>query len=182
MRSIYSKMRSCGKNGSFIIRQQYQMITSWANYTRASQSACIRRQIACVQWNKTQHVLHCQIHVLLLARWQPRSDTLLKTCLVVRQIAASKCDIAKDVSCCSPDCSLEVLHCKRRVLWFVRWQARSIALPNTSLLFARWHPRTVTLQKCVILFARWPRSVRLPKTCLVVRQMAASKSERFRTS
>ena len=81
--------------------------------------------------------------------------TLSNTCLVVRQMAASKCNIADDVSCCSPDGSLEVIHCQIRVLLFARWQPRSLTLlktchccsPNGSL-------EMLHCQRRLLLFAR----------------------------
>ena len=162
MRSNLSKMRSCGKSVSAIIRRQYRWITSCAIYTRASASS----------GTHTHHVLHCQIRVLLFARWKPQSITLTNTCLIVRQMAASKCYIVKYVFCCSPDESLEVLHWQTRVLLFARWQPRSVTLPNACpvvrqmlaskcyivtrrlLLFARWHPQSDAVQKRVLLFDR----------------------------
>ena len=114
MRSNSSKMRSWGKNGSAIIRRQYQWITSCAIYTWASLSSSYdARWPAFVQWNK-----------------QSPCDTLPNTCLVVHQMASSKCYIAKEVSCCSPDGSLEVLHCQWRVLLFASWQPGSVTLPR----------------------------------------------------
>ena len=113
MRSNHSKMRSCGKSVSAIIRRQYRWLTSCAIYTRAS---AYNARWPASSGTNTHHVLHCQIRVLLFARWQPRSVTLLNACLVVRQMKASKYCIAKHVSYCSPDGSLEVLHCKNTCL------------------------------------------------------------------
>ena len=78
----------------------------------AASKCYIAKDVSCCSPDGSLKVFHCQIRVLLFVSWQLRSVTLPNTSLVVRQMAASKCDIAKDVSCCSSDGSLELLHCE----------------------------------------------------------------------